>query len=51
MNRRLRWAQNRRASDAAKQEHETLLAKTEELRDARGREVYGEAWDDPRRVM
>lgn len=43
----LETMKRRRAEEAEAEARQRLLLEAEELRDARGREVYGDAWDNP----
>ena len=47
MQQKLDGMRSRRKAEAGRDAHERLLKKAEELREARGKEVYGDDWDNP----
>ncbi|KAH8096122.1 hypothetical protein JL720_3473 [Aureococcus anophagefferens] len=48
MQQKLEGMRSRRKVEEGRDAHERLLKKAEELREVRGREVYGDDWDDPK---
>lgn len=47
LQRRLELMRRQRAEEAEAEARERLLHEAEELRDSRGRQIYGDAWDNP----
>jgi len=48
MQQRLEGMRSRRKVEEGRDAHERLVKKAEDLREVRGREVYGDDWDDPK---